>query len=218
MVTVDTVLRGIAHGIREQGSSTLPMSELTFATIELDNRGQHADLEPPIVELTPVDHARNIRHNTDFCGYVTNTDGERVGRRYRANFTMDITVDVVTAARSDHDDRELASEIRDALWYYDSAMLSNPLPDPDTADASLTDVSHLTVVDGEPDNDFGMSPTARRSRILLTTRFNETVSTVDYDGKADPITDVEMPGDNPPITGSDSTTDDTGSPAIVLEY
>lgn len=218
MVAIDTVLRGIAHGIREQGSGSLPMNDLTFATIELDNRGQHADLEPPIVELTPIDHARNIRHNTDFCGYVTNDAGERIGRRYRANFTMDVTLDVVTAARGDYNDRDLANTIRDALWYYDSAMLSNPIPDPDTQGTTLGDVSHLTVVDGEPDNDFGMSPSARRSRLVLSTRFQETVSTVDYDGKAEPITDVEMPGDNPTITGSGSTTDDTGSPAIELQY
>lgn len=190
MVQINTVLESVALGITQQVPDSFSFSEVTFATLELDFNGQHSAVNPPVVEIRPVDYARNQRHNTDFIGYEHNDAGEQIGRIYQANFEMPIAISVLVASQSSHDDREIMSQIRTALWYYDSSMMSNPLPSP-SGTGTLSEITELTVGQAEPQNDLSLSPGLRRTQQLVDTRFVERVSTVDYGGPDTPIRSVE---------------------------
>lgn len=189
--------------------------DATFATLELDFNGQHSAVTPPVVEIRPIEYARNQTHNTDFVGFETNSDGEHIGRIYESVFSMPVSVSTLVASQSGNNSRDLMSQIRTALWYYDTSVMGNALPSTSSDTEFETDIRRLSVGDSEPQNDLTLSPGLRRTQQLVDTVFVEQINTTDYMTDSSPIRSISVAGEDYAAVDSDSVSVDD-SPSIVL--
>lgn len=189
MVDAQTVLESVATALHD--SDRLP-DETTYATLELDPGGAQADVQPPVVELTLQELARDTTSNTEFVGYETDSNGNRIGRRYQSWFRLQVQLDCLSADGSEYDAREMGQQVREALRRYDTRQLGRPLPNPDGSGGNLYAVRTVAVENSSRPNDLSMTPTLRRTRTNLSCWFKDEYSSVDYDGPADYIEDYSI--------------------------
>lgn len=195
MVYAKTVLNGIAEAL---DSVDAHPQAVKYATLELDDSGEHANVELPVIEIAPTQIERNTEHNTNKTGYETNNAGERIGRIYEYGFDMTMTVDHITAPQTRHTSRELEQQTTEYLGIYDTRMIDADLPHPETG-SPLSSVN-LVVGDDEPANDFSGSPSLRVERLTLSTTFTHEIRETELRGAQTPITAVQTPsadGTNP---------------------
>lgn len=184
MVFADTVLDGIGLAL-EQG---LP-DDVTVATIELNGSGAHKNVSLPIAEVS-VESINKRERNTDRHGTVENDAGEDIGRFYTSAFTMSLRLELLTAEQASRSSRELARETERAFRRYDAQEMGQPIPHP-REDGLLSEVTHVRLLDRQPNNDFNLSPALRSEQFDLEVRFTHTYSTVDVVGEFDPIRSVD---------------------------
>lgn len=191
MVFPDTILRSVKEAIKSSGR--LPDST-TYAVFELDETGGQANVRPPIIEITTQDTVRSDSVNTDFVGYSTDGNGNHVGRIYRAPFEMPIQIDVITAEGDGYDPSSIKNAVKMALYEYEDRQEDANLPDPDGSGV-LADVNQFQLMDGQPNNDLGMTPALRGRRQGATVWFEEVIdSAVEY-GESEYIGSVVTPAD-----------------------
>lgn len=190
MVYPTTVLEATVEAIRDEGR--MP-SDTTYATIELDNDGDHADVRPPVLEIQPGTLERGP-HNTERAGFVTDDQGNQIARKYRTSFTLDIELACVTAGSSSTSARSMAQSLRETLRLHDTRAIGNPLPDPNSS-GKLTDVCRFAVSERTQANDLSMAPPMRRTRTVVTCDFVDTYDTLEYTDELDYIETVTTPSD-----------------------
>lgn len=175
------VLRSVRDRLQE--SDELPDS-VSYIVQEYDGDGVEGDVPLPVVEITPVTAVDLSLFNTDLAGYVTDADGNRVGREYRSEYEFTVQIDVLTVDQRSNEQEliePLSSSLRQALYAYDSAGPSRQLAD---------DVWRFSLEDGERADEQTTSPTLRRWRQDVVVWTYETFTTTE-----DYIVDVSYPAD-----------------------
>jgi len=200
MVYAGTVLDGIAEALDSVGAHP---EAVKYATLELDDSGEHANVSLPVIEIAPTQIERNTDHNTNKVGYETNDDGERIGRIYEYGFDMILTVDHITAPQTRHTSRTLEQQTKEHLGIYDTRMIDADLPHPETG-SPLSSVNIVVGAD-EPANNFSSSPSLRIERLTLSATFTHEIRETELRGAQTPITAVQTPsadGTNPDGTSA----------------
>lgn len=201
MARPDTICKSIKTALKESGR--LP-DATSYSTYELDTEGGQSNVRPPVVEITVISSARSRPHNTDLSGYVTDDDGNRIGKIFNALFEMTVQIDVWTAEGDKFDPYDIGQSIRTALYQYDDHMVGDCLPDPDDPTTDLERIDRFSVNEGSVENDLSMTPALRRWRQTAEIWFSEQVRTDD--------TSVSVI--NTPSAGS--ATSDPDSQQVVL--
>ena len=189
MVEAQIILESVATALHDSGR--LP-DATTYATLEIDAEGAQANIEPPVVEITMQDLDRDTRSNTEFVGYETDANGNRIGRRYESWFQLRAQLDCLSADGSSYDARDMGQQLREALRRYDTHQLGRPLPDPENPSNGLRSVRTVEVGEETRANDLSMTPALRRTRTMLECWFKDEYSSVDYEGPADYIEAYEI--------------------------
>ena len=159
-----------------QDSGKLSLSDEQYIAKEASVDGEDANIDLPLVETTPVSNVRATRHNTDFVDYVTDADGNRIGKIFDATFEMTFQLSVWTARGSSNDSESLMSTVRGVLRRHEDIGPGEPFLDEtgDTVDA----IEFFELIDSEPDNDFDYSPniyqTLQEAEIWFTSRIKTT--------------------------------------------
>lgn len=199
MVRPQTVRRSVKEAIKS--SDRLP-NETTYATFELDQTGGQSNVRPPAVEIQTIDAIRVRPHNSDLHAMATDANGNEIGYIFRAQFEMELEIDVWTREGAGYDPDEIGHELRFALYEYDNTQLANPLPDPDNPSETLSDVSHFFLNEGAVADDLTMTPALRRWRQTADVWFYEEIDTSQEYGEQDFIADVTTPEDGDMVGGS----------------
>lgn len=159
-----TVIDAVLKAVKQSGN--LP-TDTAYLDHQPDMAGEDAGVSLPVVSVHPLSNIRLNRFNTDKVGYTTDSDGNRTGRVYHAEYTLDLQLDVWTAAGSSHDAETLGQQVWDALYQHDDAGPDKPLPHPDQSGATLDAVWRFKLRRGETAHDLTASPTLRRWRMDL---------------------------------------------------
>lgn len=198
MARPDEVLQSVKHAIDTSGR--LP-DVTSYATFEMDTDGGQSDVRPPVVELTVNGVIRNNPNNTDLHHYATDSNGNQIGYVFRAQFDMEIVIDVWTAEGDGYSPDEIGREIRNALYQYDDKQLGKNLPDPNGG--IMKDVTHFNLGNGSVENDLTMTPALRRWRQTADVWFHEEIDTSEEYGAEDYVVDVIVPEDGKMEAGTD---------------
>ncbi|AGM11346.1 hypothetical protein M199_gp016 [Halogranum tailed virus 1] len=182
MATPTEILYHVRDALKASGE--LP-SSTSYIVQEHDGGGIEGNLKLPVVQITPVTSVNLNEFNTDLSGYVTDENGNEVGRIYHAEYQMTVQIDVITVDRRTSEDEQieqLSTNLRNALYWYDSAGPSRQLAE---------SVWKFSVEDGERVDDTTTTPTMRRWRqdVDLWT-YEEFDTTEDY------IVNVNLPNED----------------------
>lgn len=213
MVDPSTAVAAVSQGI--EASGRFP-DYATFLTRTGDQQGVDANVTPPVIVTNEISTTRNERNSTDLVGYATDDAGARIGRIWEVTYRMRLEVDIFTAAGdSRHDIADLGADLKQALYRYDAQTRGDLLPDPTTpveSDETEAEITELTVSDGEPADDLTASPSIRRRRQTVHTRFVDRLNEADEYGPRATVEEVITAGDGDYVALLDD--DDT----IDLEY
>lgn len=177
---IDALIRSVKQ------SGYLP-DDMEYLPYEADRSGADGNIKLPLVEVQPVDQIDIQDFNTDRVEYITDDDGNRIGRRFHAEYRLRIQFDVYAAQGSSYDARELGTKLWQALYRHDSAGPNQPLPAEDGSDLSITWSIH--VEDEQPAHDLTTTPALRRWRIDVVVR-----SAMEFDTTESYITDYNISG------------------------
>jgi hypothetical protein len=155
MVRPQELIDGVLYSLKN--SSDIP-SDANFIGYEPDIDSQSIKL--PLIEVSPVTQQVVSDINSDFVGYKTDSNGDRIGRVYDSLYTMQLTVSVWTAHGSKYSPRDMMDSVRDALYDHETAGPDLPLRKPDGSE--IDEVWSFQMSEGEQNDDLGTSPTLRR--------------------------------------------------------
>lgn len=192
MVHANTILESLITTCK--ADDVLP-DDLTYATVELDETGQHSNVSPPVVEFSIDGIDRDRARNDETWGVATDDTGTEIGYIYTQWFDLEVTVTVLTVAGSSHNHRELDQALRQALYRYDIHGPSEQLPDPDDPTTRLPDVNWLAIDETNPSHDFGRSPSVRTRQVGLDIGFTHEITTMDLGIEYDVVENVRTPTD-----------------------
>jgi len=194
---LDAIVRAL------QQSSTFSAADYITADPDLSNTNNR--LSSPFVAAQPVGTVRVDSMNSDRVGYVTDTDGNRIGRVYEAPFDMDVQLDIyVAAGDDDHDASALGGDLRDALYAYDAGGPDRGFPDGEGG--TLSEIRHFDIGSGQRADDLS-GPDIRRWRHESEIRF---VSRVETTSDSEPFTEIDTP--------TDADLDAPDGDAVEFEY
>lgn len=176
----DDAVSAVRNTVEQSGK--LP-AELSY--VEQEPGDEERDIHLPALILHPLSAIRIVDHNTDFDGYVTDSNGNRTGRVFTAEYRLDIQLDIWTASGSSYDERTLGNALHTALYPHDSNGPGKSLIGDDGQ--PIESVWKFRLNDGEQANDLTGTPTLRRWRQDVSMwayhRFDTTAdysSTVSY--------------------------------------
>lgn len=136
--------------------------KMSYVIHEADAEGEHANVSLPLLELQIANVSRDDDNNSTFAGYVFNTDGERVGRRYETKWEMTLRLNLWTADGSDYNVQEIGDVLHTVLFDYDelgpAELFTTESGEP------VEDIWGFRLQDDERVDDFGQTPTVRRLR------------------------------------------------------
>lgn len=175
MVSPSESLQILAQTIDESGE--MP-DDVSYLLHEADTENDDAGIGLPLVEITPVESDRVHLSNTDFVDYVTDDDGNEVGRVYHAEYEMTAQIDIWTINDGKYDVDELGDKLRKALYPYSSHGPQQPFTD---ENGSEVGIFHFAVQSGERQDDTIQTPTLRRwQQQVEIWAFEDFKTTEDY--------------------------------------
>jgi hypothetical protein len=190
MVTPKESMEAITRAVANEG--ILP-SELSVILEEADPDSSHSNVELPLLEVRPITVDVVDIQNSDFSGFVTDSEGNHVGKVYLSEYEMGVQMNLWTAVDDSYDPDKLGRQLRQSLYPYSSYG-----PDEDFLDSdgeAITEISHFKLEEGERDDGLLESPTVRRwsqeAELWACERFS---TNEDY------IADVVYPDDDDVIT------------------
>lgn len=195
MVTPKESLQAVALAIARSGK--LP-SEMSVLLEEADESSENADVDLPLLEIE-IDGVDNVVvSNSDFVGYVTDDNGNHVGRVYHSEYEMTLDVQLWTTTDDGYDPDDLGERLRDALYPYSSYGPQQSFRDEDGS--AIDQITYFTLGNGDRVDDLITSPTVRR-----WTQEVELWGCEEFRTNEDYITNVVYPSDGD-FTESDNET------------
>lgn len=185
MVRPQQIIDGMIRSVK--GTGDMP-SEMAYLPYEASRTGANGNVKLPLLEVQPVDKIDVQDFNTDRVSFVTDEDGNRIGRRFQSEYRLRIQFDLYTAEGSSYDARALGNKLYRALYRHDSHGPNIPLPAEDGGELALT--WRFNVEDSEPAHELETTPSLRRWRI-------DTVvwSVMEIDTTEDYVTDFNLPAE-----------------------
>lgn len=190
----DDVLDAVIEALRQSTA----FDAGSFRKDEIDLDDTQARVEQPFVEVKVVSDQRVDTFDTDRTAFVTDADGDQVGRVFEQTRDLSIEIHVVFAAGNDaFDSFELGADLADALAPFDDAIdagVRETLPDPEGG--TVDDVESFRVLDGTPDADLGGVGVRRHRRELRVEYTRETLRTSGETVTTIETSDPETAGSN----------------------
>lgn len=187
MPTLKEVLTGTAQAMEDS------VPDLTVA---LPREADEADntVRWPHGEIVIVSNVRADQWNTDFVGYSTDSNDNRVGYIYDAKFDLELQLNIWIAAPSDDwDIQALGSQLERGLRRYEDAR-HYPDPLPDGSGGSLTNTEPITIVNGGELPTESQNPPHRGYQVTIAFSFNDRIDTSEEYGEMDYVAEVDHPG------------------------
>jgi hypothetical protein len=144
-------------------SSELP-DDANFVGYEPDIGSEPITL--PLIEVSTGPITKVSDTNTDFIEFVTDNNGNDIGRKYETGYTLQLDVAVWTAHGSMYSPREIGNTVRDLLYIHTSSGPNKPLRAEDGS--SLDEVWHFYLQEGSQTDELQRTPTLRRWRQSIT--------------------------------------------------
>ena len=185
MVRVDQIRRALLVTLRDDPD--VP-DAVTFADRTLDFTSDPIKL--PVVNVVANSKQDVGRMNSDQIGFVTDSDGNRVGRKYADLFEATFTVSVLTAAGSSFDTYKIRNDVKDALYQHDPKGPDQPLVDEEGT--TLDDVWDIRFLDENENDNTTTTPTLRRWEQQLIVAGSEQYTVTGED----PVTDTSQSVDS----------------------
>ena len=157
MVSPRDAMETVARAVAQSGK--LP-SEMSLLLQEADAGADDADVDLPLLEVTPVEVDNVVVHNTDLVGYITDTNGNRTGRIYYSEYEMSISFDIWTTKNDGYDPDDLGENLREALYPYSSYGPQQPFLDDEQN--PIDQITYFRLDTGERTDDLLQTLTVRR--------------------------------------------------------
>lgn len=174
MVRPRQLLSAIRNSVETSG--TLPDST-SYLEREPATTGQDGNIKLPVCTFQTIGSIRLPDFNTDQVEVIQDSDGNNIGRRYHAQYRMDVQIDLWVAQGSSYDADVLGDRMRRILYQHDSAGPDEPLRDEDGQE--LSNVWRFEVGDGERRDDVAMTPSLRRWMQEINIWANEVFETTE---------------------------------------
>jgi hypothetical protein len=155
MVRIDQLRRALLVTLREHPD--VPEA-VTFADRTLDFTTDAIKL--PVINVVANSKRDVGEMNSDQIGFVTDENGNRVGRTYVDLFEATFTVSVLTAEGSSFDTYEIRNAVKDALYQHDPEGPDRSLVD--ETGTTLDDVWDVRFLEESENDDTTTTPTLRR--------------------------------------------------------
>jgi len=165
MVTHEEAVKVIRDNIDRD--TRIP-DRMSYIIHEADQEGQHSNVSLPLIEMVIENVSRDDRNNTTFSGFVYDSDGNQVGRRFETKWEMQLYMNLWTADGSDHNVSELGSVLHTVLFDHDELGPDEPFTTEDGE--PFDDIWGFRLGDSERTDEFGQTPTVRRVRLTSTVR------------------------------------------------
>lgn len=149
----------VKRTVEQQGIVTSDLNYIEPGN-EPDTTGSDQGVKLPVFVIQPLDKIALDEFNTDRVGYVTDSDGNQVGRIYHSEYRLDLQLSVWVAEGSKHDVDEIGNDVWHSMYYHDEGGPGNPLPDANGN--PVPTVFKFRVQDGTRDDDLTRNMTLRR--------------------------------------------------------
>lgn len=151
-------------------------------------------LVQPFVSLKPMGLIRAVEWDSDLAGYVRDDAGNKQGRKFQADWQMNIVAHVIIAAANQDLDITLQGhDFRQALLPYDNQQEGQGFPDGNNG--TVGDIDSFRLGDGERDDE-SAGPGKHRWRQEMQVVFHSVrttddprITTVDFPSTKDFSTD-----------------------------
>lgn len=157
MVSPRDAMETVARAVAQSGK--LP-AEMSLLLQEADASADDADVDLPLLEVTPVEVDNVVVSNTDLVGYVTDDDGNRTGRIYFSEYEMTVSLDIWTTKDDGYDPDDLGEKLRASLYPYSSYGPQQPFLDDEQN--PIDQITYFRLDTGERTDDLIQTPTVRR--------------------------------------------------------
>lgn len=151
--SMEAVARAVAN------SDKLP-SDMSLLLHEADTSADDADADLPLLEIQPVEVEHVVVSNTDLVGYVTDNNGNRIGRLFSSEYEMTISIDIWTTSDGGYDPDELGNRLREALYPHSSYGPQEPFFDEERS--PIDQITYFRLGSGERTDDLIQTPSVRR--------------------------------------------------------
>lgn len=158
MVSPSDAMLGL--GLALNRSDKIP-DEMSYLLHEADLQNDDANVDLPMIEITPVDVDHVHPSNSDFVDFTTNDEGSQTGRVYHTEYQMEVEIDIWTASDGGYDVDELGDALREALYPHSSFGPQEPFLDEDGKEMQIF---RFSIESGERQDDIIQTPTVRRWR------------------------------------------------------
>lgn len=183
MTTPKEALHAVARAISDSGK--LP-SDMGVVLREADETSDDADVDMPLLEIQIESSDYVVTNNTDRVGYVTDGNGNKVGRIFDAEYELTLRLDLWTIEDTPYNADELGAALRDALYPYSSYGPDKPFVDHDGN--QIDKIGRFVINEGSRDDEFIRTPTVRRWTQTVELWACETFTTDE-----DTVLDVDTP-------------------------
>lgn len=191
MTNPSQILDAIERALKQASQMSFVES---YVTHEIDDDGEDADLYLPAVEIQPIDVIRDSGPSSDLVDYVTNDQGERIGRLLDVYYNMQVQIDIWTIPDSDYENANvLGKKLQKALYKYDDSVGQRLLPEGNGT--VLNEVDSFLVANGERADDLSPHPSVRRWRQTVELDYYQRINTAEEYGPTPTIKGVETPKD-----------------------
>lgn len=167
MVRPNELVEAVLYTLQQ--SENIP-DAAKFVGYEPDINSQPIKL--PLIEVSLSTQFELNEENSDFVGYVTDSAGNQIGRKFESLYEQELTIAAWTVHDSSYDPREIGSVVRDEIYAHTTEGPNQPLRHPDD-DRVLDEVWKITVTEGEHTDDLGTSPLLRRWEEIITISASE---------------------------------------------
>lgn len=152
----DEAIRALRLSIERSGKLPDDMDYVEHQPSENDNT------KLPALIIQPLTQALLTDFNTDQVRFVTDSEGNRVGRVFHSEYRLDLQLDIWVADKSSYNEQTLGNKLFNALYEHSSKGPESPLAREDGS--PVESVWRFQVSDGSTANDLSTSPALRRWR------------------------------------------------------
>jgi hypothetical protein len=153
MAVPTEILQSIVTALED--SDAMP-DGVSYLQQRRDGDGLDADVPLPVVQLNIPVATSITEFNSDTVGFVTDDEGNNIGRVYHSEYELTVQADIITVdelSNEDHHIESLIESLRTALYEYDSAGPAEELHE---------DIWRFQLGTGERGDELNNTPTVRR--------------------------------------------------------
>lgn len=157
MVSSREAVQIIANTLRR--SDKYP-DDMSYILDEPDPEGRDSAVSVPVTVLQDIDTRRDDPSNSNFVEYLTNDDGEQVGKIYETKWEMSLQIAIWTASGSHTTVDTLGRHLYEILYQYDSRGPADTFVDADGE--PISSIYDFSLRERSRDDSLVETPSVRR--------------------------------------------------------